>query len=140
MRVNETYFRYRPEVGATTPTSGFGVETLLASTSDISETLEPPNSVGSEGLWANICGPFPRSARPSFRHKRAVENRDICPTNHSRLEVTNRSFYYSVHVLWNSLPEDLPQFADNYSPITSIISPVFYKKLEAHLFRWSFPP
>ena len=67
----------------------------------------------------------------------------VRPTNQSRLKVTNRSFYYSAPALWNCLPSDLRQFSDNYSPITSpvAISPsVFYKKLKAHLFRWSFPP
>ena len=63
-------------------------------------------------------------------------------TNQSRLKITNRSFYYTDPALWNSLRADLRQLSRNYPSTTSpsALSPsVFYKKLEAFLFHWSFP-
>ena len=65
------------------------------------------------------------------------------PSNPSRLKITSRSFYHAAPALWNSLPANLRQISPNCSASTSpfLLSPsVFYKKLKAHLFRWSFPP
>jgi len=41
LQANKTYFRYRPEIGATTPTCGVWVSILLNSTLNICETLAP---------------------------------------------------------------------------------------------------
>jgi hypothetical protein len=69
------------------------------------------------------------------------------PCNNSRLTITNRSFHLTAPALWNSLPPDLRYFSSHStsqpnlnSPIFSLSSSVFLKKLKTHLFRYSFPP
>ena len=62
----------------------------------------------------------------------------------SRLKHSNRSFYVSAPVLWNSLPKDLRQYnslhSANNKPSLFHLSPSqFHKKLKTHLFAASFP-
>ena len=75
------------------------------------------------------------------------------PSNPSRLKITDRSFYYQAPALWNTLPKDLrskfsipssqisPSKISQYdSPLLSLSSTQFHKKLKTHLFFHSYPP
>lgn len=70
------------------------------------------------------------------------------PSNHSRLKITDRSFYHTAPALWNSLPPYLRQLASPSSSSQALqdsslfaLSPsVFHKKLKTYLFHLSFPP
>jgi hypothetical protein len=65
------------------------------------------------------------------------------PSVSSRLQITNRSFYFTAPALWNSLPLDLRQpsssISSDFSPF--LLSPSqFRKRLKTHLFCHSYPP
>jgi len=69
------------------------------------------------------------------------------PSNSSRLKITNRSFYHSAPILWNSLPPYLrlishhPCSTPSFNSFPSDLSTsLFLKKLKTHLFHISFPP
>jgi hypothetical protein len=70
------------------------------------------------------------------------------PSHTSRLKISNRSFYHSAPVLWNSLPPDLRHFTHHLtsstpsfdSPVSDLSTSLFLKKLKTHLFHMSFPP
>jgi len=62
------------------------------------------------------------------------------------LKITNKSFYHSAHVLWNSLPSDPVRHVANYgtpspklnSPVSDISNYLFLKILKTHVFHSSF--
>ena len=94
-----------------------------------------------------------QSQQPSYLHRllsfeptRCTRSSDVVtlnrPSNPSRLKITDRSFYYHVPTLWNSLPASLRQHSFSCSPFTTLaLSPhLFHSKLKTYLFRKSYPP
>ena len=54
----------------------------------------------------------------------------------SSITILNRSFRYSAHILWNSLPAELRRPEDSGSPGTNLLSKYeFLSKLKSHLFH-----
>ena len=62
------------------------------------------------------------------------------PSNPSTARITNRSFTFTAYILWNQLPLDMRQPANDNPSSLSLSSSVFHKRLKTHLFNISFPP
>ena len=91
-----------------------------------------------------------RSLLSSASH-RFTRSSSVITLNHpsvtSGLKFSNRSFYHSAPVLWNSLPSHLRYAAQHStslptsgSCIPDLSIHLLLKKLKSHLFRISFPP
>jgi len=64
------------------------------------------------------------------------------PSSSSSLKITDRSFHYASHSLWNNLPAS---FRQPCSSSVTIITPsitfaLFHSRLKTHLFHKSFSP
>ena len=88
----------------------------------------------------------------SFTLHRSTRSSSLITLNRpavtSGLKMSNRSFFHSALVLWNSLPSHLRHSAHHStsssptsgSCISDLSTSVFLKKLKSHLFRISFSP
>ena len=64
------------------------------------------------------------------------------PSNPSRLKISDRSFYFQAHALWNALPHHLRSHSHSSQShsLLSLSSSQFHKQLKTHLFLHSYPP
>ena len=64
------------------------------------------------------------------------------PSNPSRLNISDRSFYFQAPALWNALPHHLRSHSHSSQShsLLSLSSSQFHKQLKTHLFLHSYPP